>query len=88
MTIRSTTVKTARSATIAASAISLNAFEPTDANTYAGFRTPSKRPYMEASIGIENILKVFQVEVAWRLTYLDNPQATRFGIRFGTAFYF
>ncbi|MCB0568147.1 MAG: carboxypeptidase-like regulatory domain-containing protein [Phaeodactylibacter sp.] len=66
----------------------LNAFEPTDANTYAGFRTPSKRPYMEASIGIENILKVFQVEVAWRLTYLDNPQATRFGIRFGTAFYF
>lgn len=66
----------------------LNAFVPTDADTYAGFRTPSKRPYMEASVGIENILKVFQLELAWRLSYLDNPQARRFGLRFGTAFYF
>ncbi len=66
----------------------LNAFVPTDADTYAGFRTPSKRPYMEASVGIENILKVFQVELSWRLSYLDNPQARRFGLRFGVAFYF
>ena len=66
----------------------LNLFVPTETDTYAGFRAPDKRPYMEASIGIENILKVFQVELAWRLSYLDNPQATRFGLRFGTAFYF
>ncbi len=66
----------------------LNAFEPTEEDTYAGFRTPSKRPYMEASVGIENILKIFQVELAWRLSYLDNPQARRFGLRFGMAFYF
>jgi hypothetical protein len=43
---------------------------------------------MEASVGIENILKVFQVEAVWRLSYLDNPQARRFGIRAGVAFYF
>ena len=66
----------------------LNAFVPTEEDTYAGFRTPSQRPYMEASVGIENILKVLQVEVSWRLSYLDNPQARRFGLRFGTAFYF
>ncbi|MCO6476053.1 MAG: carboxypeptidase-like regulatory domain-containing protein [Phaeodactylibacter sp.] len=67
---------------------SLNAFVPTEEDTYAGFRTPGKRPYMEASVGIENILKIFQVELSWRLSYLDNPQARRFGLRFGTAFYF
>lgn len=66
----------------------LNAFVPTTENTYPGFRTPNERPYMEASVGIENILKVFQVEAVWRLSYLDNPQARRFGIRAGVAFYF
>ena len=67
---------------------SLNLFEPTEVDTYAGFRAPNKRPYMEASIGIENILKVFQIEALWRLTYLDNPQAAQFGVRAGVAFYF
>jgi hypothetical protein len=43
---------------------------------------------MEGSIGIENILKVFQIEALWRLTYLDNPQAAQFGVRAGVAFYF
>ena len=66
----------------------LNNFIPTEDFTYAGFRTPEKRPYMEASVGIENILKVFQVEVLWRLSYLDNPQAAQFGLRMGVAFYF
>ena len=66
----------------------LNLFVPTEANTYPGFRAPQDRPYMEASIGIENILKVFQIEAVWRLSYMDNPQARRFGIRGGVAFYF
>lgn len=66
----------------------LNLFEPTDVNTYPGFRAPSQHPYMEASVGIENILKVFQIEAVWRLNYLDNPQARRFGLRGGVAFYF
>jgi hypothetical protein len=66
----------------------LNDFVPTEVDTYAGYRSPSKRPYMEASVGIENILKVFQIEALWRLSYLDNPQARQFGIRVGVAFYF
>ena len=61
---------------------------PTEVDTYAGFRAPDKRPYMEASIGIENIFKIFQVEALWRLSYLDNPQARQFGFRVGVAFYF
>lgn len=66
----------------------LNGFVPTEADTYAGYQSPSERPYMEASVGIENILKVFQVEALWRLSYLDNPQARQFGFRVGVAFYF
>ena len=38
-------------------------------------------PYMEASIGIYNIFKFLQVEYVRRLTYLDNPGASKHGIR-------
>ena len=49
-----------------------------------------KKPYMEASIGLYNILKIFQVEVVRRITYLDfdenypNAHPNKWGIRFGT----
>ena len=66
----------------------LNAFEVTDKNTYSGFRTPSQQPFMEAGIGIENILKVIRVDALWRLNYLDNPEATHFTIVGGFYFYF
>ncbi len=35
--------------------------------------TLEDRPYIEASIGIENILKFFRVDIVKRFTYLDNP---------------
>jgi hypothetical protein len=40
-------------------------------------RSPSVNgvPYMEAGIGIENILKVLRFDVVWRLNYHDNPEA-------------
>ncbi|MDI9862395.1 DUF5686 and carboxypeptidase-like regulatory domain-containing protein [Flectobacillus roseus] len=38
-------------------------------------------PYMEASIGIGNILKFFRVDFVKRLSYLDNPQVSEYGIR-------
>lgn len=38
-------------------------------------------PYVEVSAGIENILKLFRVDALWRLTYLDNPDISKFGIR-------
>lgn len=39
------------------------------------------RPYVEAALGIENIFKVLRVDALWRLSYLDNPNIVRFGIR-------
>jgi len=47
-----------------------------------------KEPYIEASAGIENILKLFRIDAMWRLTYLDKPddvenftKIPKFGIR-------
>ena len=39
------------------------------------------KPYLEASIGLENILKVFRVDAVWRLSYLDHPEIQTFGLR-------
>lgn len=66
----------------------LNAFFPSEEYTYTGFRTPSQKPYLEASVGVENILKVLKIEALWRINYNDNPQATRFAFRAGFGFYF
>ncbi|HXB11520.1 MAG TPA: DUF5686 family protein, partial [Bacteroidia bacterium] len=37
-------------------------------------------PYSEADVGIENIFKVLRIDAVWRLSYLNNPNVTRFGI--------
>jgi hypothetical protein len=63
-------------------------FDPTQTDTYSGFRAPSARPYMEAGVGIENIFKVIRIDAVWRLSYNDNPQAPKFGVRGGLSFYF
>ena len=39
-------------------------------------------PYMEAGVGISNILKFFSVQSVWRLTHRDAPNAMKWGIRF------
>ncbi|HPS61810.1 MAG TPA: DUF5686 family protein [Bacteroidales bacterium] len=39
------------------------------------------RPYVEVSAGVGNILKLFRIEFVKRLTYLDNPGVSGFGIR-------
>ena len=41
------------------------------------------RPYIEAFVGVENILKIFRVDVAWRFSYLDNPNVNRLAILLG-----
>jgi hypothetical protein len=43
--------------------------------------TLEKRPFGEAGLGIENIFKVLRIDALWRLTYLDNPDIVKFGIR-------
>lgn len=39
------------------------------------------KPYVEAGVGIENILKLFRIEATWRLAYLKNPNIQIFGLR-------
>lgn len=41
------------------------------------------KPYMEVSVGVENIFKVIRVDALWRLTHLDNPNIQPFGVRVG-----
>jgi len=39
------------------------------------------KPFAEAAIGVENIFKVLRVDFIWRLSYLDNPNIVKYGIR-------
>ncbi len=43
-------------------------------------------PYMEASVGIENIFKFFRVDALWRLNYNNNTNAEKWGIRVSMQF--
>ncbi len=54
---------------------------PTDKSGTPTTFSLEQKPYMEASVGIENILNVFRVECVWRLNYLDRPNVTPFGVR-------
>jgi hypothetical protein len=39
------------------------------------------QPFGEAGVGVENIFKVLRIDALWRLSYLDNPDIVKFGIR-------
>lgn len=39
-------------------------------------------PYMELSVGLDNILKIFRLDYVWRLTYRDHPNVSKGGLRF------
>lgn len=45
-------------------------------------------PYMECSVGLENIFKILRVDYYRRLTYLDNPDIKKGGIRIALRFSF
>jgi len=45
-------------------------------------------PYMEAGVGLDNILTVLRIDYVWRLTYRDNAGTDRRGIRFQLHFNF
>lgn len=45
-------------------------------------------PYLEAGVGVENILKFFRLDYVWRMTYLDNPGIDKHGVRFSFEFKF
>lgn len=40
-----------------------------------------RTPYVEAGVGIENILKVLRVDYVWRLTYRNLPNIDKSGLR-------
>jgi len=45
-------------------------------------------PYFEASVGIENILKILRVDAMWRLSQLDHDDIQKFGLRVGVQIVF
>lgn len=45
-------------------------------------------PYLEASVGLDNILKILRVDYVWRLTYRNLPGINKHGIRIGMHFTF
>lgn len=47
-----------------------------------------KEPYIEVSAGIANILKVIRIDYVQRLTYLDHPNVSKWGIRTRVKFEF
>ncbi len=57
---------------------------PSDATT-----TDMTKPYMEVSVGIDNILRFIRLDYVWRLNYLDVPYAIdRRGLRVAMQFTF
>lgn len=51
-------------------------------------KTLTGRPYYEASLGIENIFKIFRVDAVWRLAYLESPGAIPFTFKASMQFTF
>ncbi len=47
-----------------------------------------KMPYMEASVGLDNIFTILRVDYVWRLTYRDNPNTSNGGVRIALHFTF
>ena len=43
--------------------------------------TLNNGPYMEGSVGVGNIFKVIRIDLVKRLTYLDHPEVSQWGIR-------
>jgi len=43
--------------------------------------TLGKKPYIEGSIGVSNVLHIFRIDLIKRFTYLDNPDVSGYGLR-------
>lgn len=46
------------------------------------------KPYMEAGVGLDNILSILRVDYVWRITYRDHAGSDRHGIRIQLHFNF
>ncbi len=54
---------------------------PTDKNGILQTYTLEKIPYIEASVGVSNILRIFRVDLIKRFTNLNHPNVADIGIR-------
>lgn len=54
---------------------------PTDIDGNTTTFTLENEPYIEMSVGVANIFKFFRVDLVRRITYLDNPNVSKYGIR-------
>jgi hypothetical protein len=57
-----------------------------DGNPVTSIGGFSNTPYIEVGYGVENIFKVIRVDFIHRLTYLDNPDVSKFGVKFSFQF--
>ncbi|MDR3286621.1 MAG: DUF5686 and carboxypeptidase regulatory-like domain-containing protein, partial [Prevotellaceae bacterium] len=55
---------------------------PTNENGDITMFKLGKKPYMEGSAGIDNIFKVLRVDLIWRMSYRQNPDVDKLGVRF------
>ena len=53
-----------------------------------GTSTMGRTPYLEASGGLENIFKILRIDYYRRLTYLDQPNIKKGGVRIALRFSF
>lgn len=47
-----------------------------------------KTPYMEVSVGLDNILTLIRLDYVWRISYTDRPNIAKGGLRFSFRFDF
>ena len=50
------------------------------------FHFMTSKPYVEVGYGIENIFKIFRVDFVHRLTYLNQPDVRKFGVKVSVQF--
>lgn len=56
---------------------------------FMSFAKPiGKIPYIEAGVGIDNILTILRVDYIWRLTYRNTPNSSKSGLRIALHFTF
>ena len=55
---------------------------PVDENDVPLTYTFGNKPYIEASIGVSNILRILRIDLVKRYTYLDHPNVADLGVRF------
>jgi len=54
---------------------------PTDASGIPLTYFLQKKPYIEGSVGLSNVLRIFRIDLIKRFSYLDNPNVAETGIR-------